>query len=407
MSPRRVPPLLALVLLPLVLALRCPLAPESAPLVVALPLAERVRTFERFETAGQVWDDQQNPFDPAEVTVDGEFHAPDGEVVSTPGFATRAYERALEGGVERRTAVSPIHFAVRFAPSRPGRWAWRWVVRAPHGSAATEWREIMVDPPAPGRHGFVRVSPRDARYLRFDDGAPYVAIGENTAWYDGRGTYAYDDWFAKLAAAGANYARIWMPGWAFGLEWDAALGDYSIRLDRAWQLDRVLEAAERHGIYVMLCLQNHGAFSLEHDSEWTDNPYNAANGGPLAQPEEVFSDESARALFRRRLRYVVARWGWSPNVLAWELWNEVDLVPASPAMVGWHAEMARELRALDPNDHLVSTSLARGDVSPLWSLPEIDLLQIHHYAFPLGIDIPTILSVRMATQALTHPGKPR
>ncbi len=262
-------------------------------------------------------------------------------------------------------------------------------------------------PPAPGRHGFLRTSPIDSRYLRFDDGTSYVAIGENTGWYDGRGAAAYDEWFAKLAASGANYARIWMPSWAFGLEWDDALGDYSTRLGRAWQLDQVLDAAERHGIYVMLCLQNHGAFSLEHNSEWAGNPYNAANGGPLAQPEAVFSDDTARELFRRRLRYVVARWGWSSNVLAWELWNEVDLVPPSPAVATWHVEMARALRALDPNDHLITTSLSRGDVSPLWDLPEIDLLQIHHYAYPLGLDIPTIVSVRMAAQAATHPGKPR
>ncbi len=407
MSPRRLLPLAGFILLPLLLALRCSLAPETAPLAIAIPLSERARSFERFETAGQVWDDHENPFDPAEVKVDGEFRAPGGEILSTPGFITRPYQRALEGGFERRTAVGPPRWAVRFAPPRPGLWAWRWVVSTPNGTTATPWREVPVDPPAPGRHGFLRVSPRDARYLRFDDGTPYVAIGENTGWYDGRGSYAYDDWFAKLAASGASYARIWMPSWAFGLEWDAALGDYSTRLDRAWQLDQVLEAAERHGIFVMLCLQNHGAFSLEHNSEWAGNPYNAANGGPLAQPEALFSDDTARELFRRRLRYVVARWGWSPNVLAWELWNEVDLVPSSPALVDWHVEMARTLRALDPNDHLITTSLARGDVSPLWNLPEIDLLQMHHYAYPLGVDIPTVLSARMAVQATAHPGKPR
>jgi hypothetical protein len=283
--------------------------------------------------------------------------------------------------------------------------------------AHTEWRALAVDPPAPDQHGYLRRSPLDPRYLRFDDGTPYVAIGENVGWSDARGSAAYDDWFAKLAASGANYARVWMPSWGFGLEWivrapggalvASSLGDYRTRLDRAWQLDRVFEAAARHGIRLVLCIQNHGPFSLEANSEWADNPYNAANGGPLAEPDAVFTDPAARSLFVRRLRYLVARWSWSPNLLAWELWNEVDLVGSGAAVQAWHAEMAYVLRALDPAGHLVTTSLARGNVSALWDLPGIDFAQIHHYAYPLGVDIPSVVATRMAAQAAAHPDGPQ
>ena len=125
-------------------------------------------------------------------------------------------------------------------------------------------------------------------------------MGENLSWYDGRGTTAYDDWLARLAAEGANYVRLWMPSWAFGIEWgENGLGDYGERLDRAWQLDHVLERAEAHGIYVMLCIQNHGPFSLDTNTQWADNPYNAANGGPLEEPSEFFTDPEARRLFEQ------------------------------------------------------------------------------------------------------------
>ena len=93
-------------------------------------------------------------------------------------------------------------------PTQPGRWQWRWVATTPQGSAATAWRCFEVDPPAAGRHGFLRRSPLDGRYLRFDDGTPYVAIGENLGWYDVRGTFAYDDWFAKLAAQGVQRRAV-------------------------------------------------------------------------------------------------------------------------------------------------------------------------------------------------------
>jgi hypothetical protein len=418
MPPRRLRSLFVLLLLsslPLSLGIgRC--IPSSGTSVVAGAITAQPRTFERFETAGNVWGAFTNRFDPAQVRLDGEFVAPDGTTIVMPGFYMQEFSRALIGGYEHLSPRGQSQWRVRMTPTQPGTWEWRWVATTPGGSAATDWQTVEVASPAPDRHGFLRRSPVDPRYLRWDDGTPYVAIGENVCWYDGRGTFAYDDWFAKLAAQGVNYVRLWMPSWAFGLEWitrapdgsvaTSSLGDYTLRLDRAWQLDYVLQLAERHGIAVMLAIQNHGAFSLESNSEWADNPYNAANGGPLAQPQDVFTDPAARELFERRLRYLVARWGYATNLLAWELWNEVDLVASGAAVNAWHADMANVLDALDPYDHLVTTSLARGNTNAIWNLPAMDLVQIHHYAFPLPYDIPSTVAQRMRLAALGHPGKP-
>jgi hypothetical protein len=176
-----------------------------------------------------------------------------------------------------------------------------------------------------------------------------------------------------------------MPSWAFGIEWgDTGLGQYRERLGRAWQLDTVLEAAEREGIYVMLSLLNHGAFSTFVNSEWDANPYNAENGGPLDFSREVFTNEAARALLERRFRYVVARFGWSTHLLAWELWNEVDLVsilyPAAD-VTRWHQALVGVLRALDPHQHLITTSHSRRTLHPgVWNQSGIDFTQIHFYA---------------------------
>jgi hypothetical protein len=193
-------------------------------------------------------------------------------------------------------------------------------------------------------------------------------------------------WLDRLAAEGGNYIRLWMPSWAFGIEW-GALGRYDERLDRAWQLDQVIEAAAARGIAVMLNLQNHGPFSTSN-SEWPDNPYNAANGGPLQAPADFITDETARTLFKRRLRYVVARWGYATNLLAWELWNEFNLVFTAGAapISDWHVEMARELERLDPADHLVTTSTSGTAVTGVWDLPEIDFTQTHAYAWPFFYD---------------------
>ena len=379
--------------------------------------------WEPFEAALDRAVTEANPFDPATIAIDGEFRGPSGEVLTIPAFVTRPYARSLVGGFEKLKPAGALEWRVRFSPPAPGRWTWRWRIRTPGAGEATAWQALTVAPAVAGSHGWVRRSPRDSRYLEHDDGTPFFAVGENVCWYDGRGTFAYDAWLARLTAEGVNYIRLWMPSWAFGLEWvtgaedgpvaGSSLGDYATRLDRAWQLDYVIELARRHGIQVMLSIQNHGAFSLTNNSEWADSPYNAVNGGPLARPREFFTDAEARRLFRQRLRYVVARWGYATNIMTWELWNEVDLVeqPEGTALVDWHREMGRELRALDPYDRLISTSLGFGDglalgplVKALWELEEIDYTQGHFYSFGIPADFTEVLARQV--RKLARYGKP-
>jgi hypothetical protein len=361
-----------------------------------------------------------NPFDPAQIEVNGEFRSPDGEVLAIPGFVARDYARTLVGGFEKLAPMGELQWKIRFAPDRAGRWEWRWRVRTPAGEDIGEWEPIEVE--AGTAHGLLRRSRRDPRYLEFDDGTPYFAVGENMCWYDGRGTFAYDEWIARLAEQGGNYIRLWMPSWAFALEWTerdgaavtSSLGNYEDRLNRAWQLDYVVELARRHDIQVMLSIQNHGAFSLTSNSEWVDNPYNAANGGPLATPRELFTNAEARELFKRRLRYIVGRWGYAVNVMSWELWNEVDLAeqPTPAELLEWHREMAGELRALDPYDRLISTSTSLADAltpgaafNALWDLDEIDYTQAHYYSFGGAPADFTQLFPRITRRLLRH-GKP-
>ena len=87
-----------------------------------------------------------------------------------------------------------------------------------------------------------------------------------------------------------------MSAWAFGIEWkDTGLGDYSGRMKQAWLLDQVFKLAEQRGVYIMLTLLNHGAFSTSVNPEWNDNPYNAANGGPLKEPRLFVRNAQARS----------------------------------------------------------------------------------------------------------------
>ena len=74
--------------------------------------------------------------------------------------------------------------------------------------------------------GFVRVDATDARFLRFDRGAPYVPLGHNAGFEDGNpalnGTAYYDALFSGSFAAQENWTRIWMTDFnRSALEWGA------------------------------------------------------------------------------------------------------------------------------------------------------------------------------------------
>src|SRR5690606_32503053 len=143
--------------------------------------------------------------------------------------------------------------------------------------------------------GYLRID-EGTRYFTYANGAPYFGIGENLSWWRSKPA-DYAEWLRRLGDEGANLIRVWMASWSLALEWnDTGLGRYDRRQERADHLDWLFDLAERHGIAIMLVLQNHGQWSARTNPEWEHNPYNARNGGPLASPEEFFTDERAKRL---------------------------------------------------------------------------------------------------------------
>lgn len=340
----------------------------------------RVRRWEKVELAIDLSASYDNPFDPEQIDVRAIFQCPNGDRREVPAFFWAGYERRLVDGACLLVPTGRAGWRVRFTPTEPGDHVFRIVARDRSGQV--EWGPGKFACVAGTGHGFLRRS-EDRRYFRFDDGSPYFAVGENLCWYrSARRTYDYDEWLAALHRAGANYIRLWMPSWAFGIEWERP-GTY--RLDRAWELDYVLDQCQRLGIYAKLCLENFRRFD---DGA---NPYDVRNGGPCKTVRDFFEKPEARALFKRRLRYIVARWSYSPAIMAWELWNEINCVQGykaySDVVTDWTREMAQYLRSIDPNHHLTVNSLgsSRFDAR-LWSMDEMDFAQMHGYYGWSGYD---------------------
>jgi hypothetical protein len=175
--------------------------------------------------------------------------------------------------------------------------------------------------------------------------------------------------------------------WSFGVE-HAAGSRTNYSLLTTWQLDYVLQLAEQKGIYVQLCLDYHGMFEVTPDvwggnNYWPRHPYNTTNGGPCINQNAFFSNSVAKSLYKKRLRYLIARYAYSPNLLAWEFFNEIDHdydYLSRSDVAAWHAEMGSWLHTNDAVRHLVTTSLSYASADPgLWAIPPLDFLSWHTY----------------------------
>ena len=380
------------------------------------PNAVTIPRHGKFELTFRLSETFANPFDPDAADIMGHVTAPGGATLEVPAFFTQDYTRHLVEGREVLTPTGRAGWKLRFTPTTVGTHTYSVTVNGRELPALAEQHFDCVPSKLPG---FVRRSKADPRYFELSTGQFFYPIGmnlrspsDNRKPYDvqyplpeGRGTYIYDDYYKKLADNGMNWARIWQCPWWCGLEWTRkwpgyqGLGRYN--LENAWRFDYLLEQAAARGIYVQACLTNHGQITLERniDRQWDSNPLNAARGegGPLHNAADFYTHAGARKLFRQRLRYIVARWGYSPHLMAWALFSEMEFTAAywrganarndnrgwarSPAVANWVGEMATALKRIDPWKHLVTTHFShpwRG--FDIWSRPELDLVQSNAYS---------------------------
>jgi len=385
---------------------------DRRPLRIVRVAADRTRlpALETAELAIDLAATYDNPFDQEQIAVDADIAGPGGLRCSVPGYYTAPMRVETVAGVERVRLAGRPGFRVRFTPRAPG--AYRVTVRvANRGRTARAAPLALTATAARTRDGFVGISRRALRQFAYPDGRPFVAIGENVCWANTPTPVAtYSAWMRGLGAARGNWARLWLAYNEKGLEWMPAptpkagtgsyrgLGRYA--LDNAWRLDEVVRLARGSGVHLMFCIGTYGEFTeggYFNEGSWVSNPYNAANGGPCARPEDFWTDPRARALYKRRLRYLVARWAHAPNLFAWEFWNEV---PPTPAQERWVAEMAAYVKSIDPYGHLVSTTYGSDAV---WRCPDIDFTMTHMYGQAGNTDDFTERIVRDTRALRVHP----
>ena len=340
----------------------------------------------------------KNPYDSSDIQLTAQFQHADGTIYVVGGFVYQEFTRTLrDDGLETLNPAGEPEWRIRFTPPREGEYSYIVSVSTADGRTFSGQKKFACSPSASG--GFVRTI--SGRYFQYDSGRPFFPLGQNLAWAKGGGTFDYDRWLEHLAAAGGNYARIWL--WRnptldlelmpqidirAGTITRGGIGRYD--LANAWRLEHVLHKCEELGIKVMLCFfdfhpltENFNWFGTTYHP-WDNCVYNAVNGGPLSDPADFFTDEKAQAAARQLIRYVINRYGHSTAIQSWELFNEIDLAPDYRRrfgdISGWHERMARFVAFLDPYKRPVTTSTAEPFArSRLWSQENIHIVQSHSY----------------------------
>ena len=353
-----------------------------------------------------------NPFDPSQIEIVMDVERLGlSKVEHVRGFWFQDFDATFDGSTETLTAKGDAEFRVRYRPRVGGMYQFTVHATDADGTDDAKPVSLQINSATGEITGFVGIDPADgARLVRGDE--PWAPFGMNVDWVDAGGTARFDQYFGKLQDAGLDWTRIWMSLFdATALEGKAGgdggayCGLNCYNLKAAWRVDRILTLAGQHGIALQLCLQQHSQFETGQWSSWPDNPWNAANGGPLAKSMEFFTNTEVVAGFDARLKYLVARYADSPALMAWELWNEVDLITGySPGVASaWMRARSAVLKSLDPYAHLVTTSYAIPGVEGTdqdWADPAYDLVQLHSYMSSYWDVLP------MAAQHLRTFGKP-
>lgn len=279
--------------------------------------------------------------------------------------------------------VDPLqHYYIRFrvAPDEEGPWQFSISLKANHTINAigdtlpTEQYtgyDFVCDPPLPDNNGHLRVNPANRKILQFETGRSFFGLGTNIADWRRDISIADNNYQRRdhnnlltsmklLHEVGGNYARMYLMPKLFTPEL-VNLGVYDQYMSgpvcangsgagnngncqyHCWAYDQMLDQARTNGIYVQLCIDPYSFGGVGgEDRSWGLNPYSIYFMKPFPQTPPLNRWDLKRLYYtndtngipqrdsgvfyywKRKYKYLMARWGYSVNIASIEPFNEID-----------------------------------------------------------------------------------
>jgi len=332
----------------------------------------------------------ENPYLYTDISLDMKLYSPSGKELILPCYfiSGKSGEKSL--------------WKARFAAKEIGKYKYYYVL-SKSGEIISESKEDYFEVNKSDKKGFLQ--PNNLWSFKYDNGEIFRGIGENIGWearieddskyfkeLHENPRFNYDFMLKKLGNLGGNYFRTWMCSWNLPLEWKYPSNSNKYEISNEHfnptaikRIDWLVQLCDSLNIHFMLALDSHVSLM---GSGWEKNNYNSKNGGYADSIKEFFSNKFSKEQYKSRLRYLVARWGFSPSIGAWEFFNEIDNavfagkdkpIVELKSVVEWHKEMSEYLNLIDPYNHIITTSISHRDIEGLNDIQNIDLNQKHIY----------------------------
>lgn len=380
---------------------------------------------------------------PSPISIDGfftkEFTSWNAEILPAPIngelYATEIEYKAVGGWNE---TVNNFPFRIRFAPPKNGQWKTRVKIEVEGINVLTS-EFFLFNVVESGNPGYVGVG-QNGRYLKHN-GKTFFPVGCNLPWpvtdkindpelfdnmsgIDWMNIYReidedYQQWYCaprvydkyknvmnQLANNGANYMRTIMYPSGTDIEWEK-IGNYTARLHMAQELDEILTLAEERELFIHWDMQIHYSFQFSefaYDKQWCWDNQN--DGMPFCyktligtnSPKDFLTNEDAKKYYKQRIRYILARWGYSTNIALFELFSEISNVGSIEAdnadfyrlgnnwqlSNNWQKEMAAYVKShYNGKIHLLTASYAgeKTNEDNIFADPNFDVMTSNIYDF--------------------------
>lgn len=335
------------------------------------PSASKVKQYDAIFFEVALTGEWENPYLQEEAALDMVLTAPSGKELVLPCF----YKEGKSG--------AESIWEARFTPQEKGKYSY-FFRYSEDGKTVSESAPAAFKATAGKLKGVLHV--RDNWTLVYDNGKPFRGVGINLCWesrteddskffsdlHEQHDRFNFDAMLPDFAKNGGNFTRMWICDWNFPIDRQDGFNNHRYTETTEYmnpsaceRLDHVMNLCEDLDIKVMLCMGQ----------------------GNVVADRAFFNSPEAKTRYRNYLRYIVARWGYSPAVGMWEFFNEIDnvqhnapdgVIPAAE-IVAWHDEMSTYLAGLDPFQHIRTTSISHRDLEGLNDLANLDINQKHIY----------------------------
>ncbi|MDZ7587487.1 MAG: hypothetical protein U0946_07065, partial [Patescibacteria group bacterium] len=148
----------------------------------------------------------------------------------------------------------------------------------------------------------------------------------------------------------------------------------------AKRVDDVLSSSEQTGVMMDLVLFDYKVWGDGNSECWCHFFSWIIDGDNPDAFYKFWSDSRSRDQIKRDIRYLIARFGYSPSLGFWELTNEMYNSWKSDIIAPGLQDVVNYIQANDPYNHLVTNSYDGSPGAEVYErMPGIDVSSVHYY----------------------------